>query len=811
MRSTRLAGALMLAAGALTALTVSSCSQKVRNLLVPNRPPTVTLTSAPYDTSGRYFYSYRLEWIGNDPDGRVDYFLYAIDPPLDGSPITWAKTTKNGEIFRFDSTRPDSSNPAQDRAADFHIFGIRAVDDRGDSSQMVLRAFYSYTVAPTVRITAPEPTHLAQAYVSPAVRINWEGTDPDGQLSNKPVKYKYKLFANSGSFTRDLILARKDTLRRYYAPHFIGWDSTSAETTTVSYTNLTPNADYLFVVVSFDEAKAYSPIFSLDTNMLDMRVTFAANLGPKICVFNEFFNFCWNGGYIIDPAREVPLEVPVAQKVSFNWYAEPGTGGADITAYRWRLGGDVSDETPRTNEVTDVSHWSSPSLNTTTAAVGPFYSDTTLRFYIEAQDNTGLKSLGVVRMTVVRPTFAKALGIVNDMRLVVDQLTATGYKVPTGLWPNKTECDTFLFARGGFPWRFYPAGTITPPGIFSGYQYDTIGTRVGALDQTISLAILGRYKHLVWIVDAKGATNNRDGTNSQTPSTSLRYMSSPNRVNTLASYVKLGGKLWMAGGGCAYANMIPFDRTNNGPRVWSNALGELVPGRMMYDFVHWRSEITSTVGQFNILRSTRAVGGWTGEGPLRDLNAPNYGLLPTFMRPKDPSLGDQWPTPNRAGQSATVFYQTLFDIEYVSLGNVIVEDFDTTFAAPRELAALDSLYETQTGTMQDPRDPTRQIPIINPVMTYYHGIENPPMLFTGFSIWSFARVDCLGLVDFVLQEVWKLPKSAPLARVRPSSMAQDVPVMLPAHEVAAGRPPGLPARGIGATVLGRPARPLNPR
>ena len=50
---------------------MSGCS-KITKMMVPNQPPTVKLTSAPYDTSGRYFYAYKLGWIGNDPDGRVD-------------------------------------------------------------------------------------------------------------------------------------------------------------------------------------------------------------------------------------------------------------------------------------------------------------------------------------------------------------------------------------------------------------------------------------------------------------------------------------------------------------------------------------------------------------------------------------------------------------------------------------------------------------------------------------------------------------------------------------------------------------------
>ena len=45
-------------------------------------------------------------------------------------------------------------------------------------------------------------------------------------------------------------------------------------------------------------------------------------------------------------------------------------------------------------------------------------------------------------------------------------------------WPAKTELDTFLFARGGVRWRYYqPATQLSPPGVFNGYDFDTLGTR----------------------------------------------------------------------------------------------------------------------------------------------------------------------------------------------------------------------------------------------------------------------------------------------------------------------------------------------
>ncbi len=58
-----------------------------------------------------------------------------------------------------------------------------------------------------------------------------------------------------------------------------------------------------------------------------------------------------------------------------------------------------------------------------------------------------------------------------------------------------------------------------------------------------------------------------------------------------------------------------------------------------------------------------------------------------------------------------------------------------------------------------------------PVMTYYHGFESGPVVFSGFPVWYFRRDQCQRLMDFVLQDVWGLDKhgaaaSAPVASRR---------------------------------------------
>src|SRR5215831_8818520 len=147
-------GALAAVIALLGAAGLNSCSTKVSGTLIPDQPPSVELTNAPVsaDTLNPYFYAYRVNWSGNDPDGRVDHYEYAIDPPsmvirdtskCNHGDTCWITTTKNEEILFFRATHPDpikGNNPPT--ASDFHTFVIRAVDNQGMRSPYKTRSFF---------------------------------------------------------------------------------------------------------------------------------------------------------------------------------------------------------------------------------------------------------------------------------------------------------------------------------------------------------------------------------------------------------------------------------------------------------------------------------------------------------------------------------------------------------------------------------------------------------------------------------------------------------------------------------------------
>jgi hypothetical protein len=752
---------------ALTALaalvTLPACDKKISLPEVFNQRPEVRLTNAPVESTSRYFYAYRLNWVGYDADGRVDHFLYAIDPPTTpGADTAWVTTRRSEEIIFFRASVPDSGGARE--ATDFHVFVIKAVDDLGMQSPVVSRAFFSYTVAPTVTIAAPRPSCLLDARVTPSVFIQWTGRDEDGQFTQKPVKYKYKLLKEGNNeFPVQLAIQNPDSLRRFYAPNFVGWDSTSAETTFVRYTRLVPNSRYVFVLIGIDEAGAYSPVFSCNSNMVSLNVGFAGNLGPIISMGNEFFNYTYpSGGVPAEDTGVIRVEVPYASPVRFFWVAFPEVEGAAIEAYRWCMDiEDLDDETARTNELTDVRHWSQWSLATQTGTVGPFTGDEpggpTHRFYIEARDINGLLSRGTIEFTVVRPTFDKELLIVDDTRLIPDFIVSPtrpdSLRPPSGDFPTAAELDTFLYAVGGVRWRMTPTGTLSPRGILTGYPFDTLGTRNGLENPilAVSLSKLGEYRHIVWYVDFKSSTYapgeiGGGPTHAVQPMTTLRYMSSPGRQNTLATWVVQGGKLWALGGAFGNATQASWNNRNNDVflTIYS-AYGQrpdLLPGRFMFDFAYWQSEFVVTKGPVQFPKSPRAVPDRPG--------TPDYALLPPVMDRKTSATDPLYPY-----RGSSSFYVTNLEYECLVQPNFILQDGDPDPDIEAPISTLDTLYNVTHNSTNYTQGPY-------PAMTSYRGVTDqvPSVIFSGFNIWSFKRQQCLELVDFVLGRTWGLQRQA---------------------------------------------------
>jgi len=739
LKALRRIGGLVLLGATLTAL---GCSKDAQLSPLANQRPTVQITQAPTDPQRAFFYAYEIRWAGFDDDGRIDHFLYCVDPPTEADVDTpWVKTTENRQTFLFQSENADSL--ASPTAKGFHTFVLKAVDDRGGLSAPESRSFTSFTVTPTVKFVNPTPNHLLSPTYGPSIRLNWSGTDPDGRTTTKPVYYKFKVFAEDNrEFDFLTMLVRPDSLRKYYAPDFAGWDSLGATATGIDIRDLLPDKRYVAVVVAFDEAGAYSPVFNYDVNMLYFNVSYAGLLGPRFTVYNEAFYYQYpSGGISLDPTGYIRAELPADQIVRINWFATPSSGGF-ISGYRWMIDGDIGDESPRTNEASDLKRWSQWSTLATGVRLPAFtlppgVNTETHYFYIEARDNVDQISLSVVEFTLVRATFEKELLFVDDTRFNPDVKLSNGnIDRPKGSWPTAAELDTFMFARGGMPWRTYPAGIVSPPGVFSGYAYDTVGTR-HVRDGVLRLSELARYRHIVWYADQKGASFDSEPFLARDPMSSLRYMAMPSHANNLATWVAQGGKLWLMGGGAATCLQTDWEKLTTSSAVFSNADGELVPGRFMYDLVRWRSEI-SVGSTSQAVKATRGYGRWPG--------APSYQELPDYLSEKSAATDPiSVYAPNRTNQSD--YYRTNFVAEAITKSNTVSEQVpgepDGVLASP-----LDTLYYTVGGSLGSERV----------VMTVYRGGDGAPVVFSGFPLWYFQRDAQIAILDWVLQRLWGLPR-----------------------------------------------------
>ena len=746
---------------ALAVLLLQGCTKTIHPL-IPNQPPSVRFTLAPIsaDPDNPVFYAYRVFWAGDDPDGRVDHFEYAIDPgPKD---TVWVNTPRSEEVLFFSSTTPEGikGDPVP-KARDYHVLVLRAVDNQGAMSPFKTRAFYSYTVAPSVEIVEPHPNEFIEEKVPPTLTVHWQGIDPDGQVNTRPVRYLFRLMPFD-PIHDGWKLGDPDSLYRMEKnAGFAGWDSTGGDTLFARFTNLTTDSHYLFLILARDEAGALSPQLSRRENMLSVEVNKAATLGPLIHVFNSFFDFTYDsGGYTVDELRWIKLQAPAGRPITFNWDAT-ATGGAAIGRYRWGVDlTSVADETPRGDEVNDYFHWSRG---------GPLEQSCTLVglppglhfLYIEAKDNNGFASLGIVAFKLVVPMFNQDLLIVDDSRRELDRFDDHGrLQTYTDFWPSATELDTFLFARGGYPWRQTqdpPSGVTSPPGVFAGYAFDTLGTRLGLQvpSNGVTLETLGRYRHVVWIVDPKGGAIKPASATDAFPVTVLCFMSDRGRASSLSAYVQAGGRVWLMGGGAATAsiNAFPEFAGNNvaGNPVWTNSDNELVPGRLMYDAAHWQSGFSNVKALVTVQRSPRAdeiaaspwahADRWTG-GEVR---SPDYRKLPEVMRPLE-SSGDRVP-PTRLARQAGLYYPNVLSCEYLMVPNVVTEDVDPSDTAVRTASTLDTLYDGSSLLLI--RSPA-------PLMTWYHGADANRFVFTGFTPWLFKREDCIGVTDFVLQDLWGL-------------------------------------------------------
>jgi len=727
--------ALRLAAGLVVTLALGSCAKHTPAILAPavaGGDLTLALASGPITITDSLSVSVYVAWSAAVPGASIDHVEYAPDPPslvaaAAHAETAWVATRLDHATLRFAARH----GPAQ---CDYNVVAVRAFDAAGRKSPVAVRAFYSYTVAPDVQIAVP-PAASGSLVVPHPFRLTWQGDDPDGPAPHAPASYFVRLVSLDG-VAGSAYLADPDSLRREaIATRWAGWRALRGDTSALVLDDslLPPGGRWLAAIVAVDILGATTPYMILGRNLLPFTVDPSA--GPQLHVYSPLIDYTSQPGSLTFVAAAAPAE----QLLTFHWDGLPPAGRAVET--RWALDlANPNDDTPRSGP-DDLAHWSAFTTGTGTAAF-------TLTAYgrhdlwIDARDDFGSFTTVVVKIDAFQATLDRELLIVDDTRLEPDRFAfRTGGGCPltyTKRWPSAAELDTLLYAVGGVPWRCaQDPAALTRPGLFAGYAFDTLGTRLGLEDpgSAPALAALLRYRRVLWLIDAASAQSPFGGT-------SLRAMSAPGRTSTLSAYVTAGGEVWLAGGGGAYASLVNFS-----PRNGADSL-RLGPGRLLYDFAHLRSAIAVSVAVAEPQRSAAARGGWSDQGPSGKLSAPDYSRLPATLRLRTPDT-DAIP-PTRTANQAGLVYPGASTWEYVAAPNDIREDVDPDPAVDRQASTLDTLYD-----VTNPQLSVRPAP----VMLYYHGLENAPFVFTGFDLWSWTHDDCQGLVDFVLHDIWGMNKA----------------------------------------------------
>ncbi|MFN8587398.1 MAG: hypothetical protein U0704_06310 [Candidatus Eisenbacteria bacterium] len=716
-----------------------ACSKRgYLGTMLPNARPVVTITQWPAAGTTGSTYAYELSWAAHDPDGAVVGYRWAVDPPAAaGADTAWVLTSENRRqfVFPLDSAVIGADGVARRQ----HVVAVEALDDRGDWSGPATIAFDATTIAPTVRFVSPVPSGLGSRYVGGTVSVAWTGEDLDGVGDRRPVAYRYRLFSASSDPPVNVVAAFPETLAGLFGPNYSTWDSLPGTRTSLTLTDLTLRQRHLLAIVATDEAGVTTSRFRLDENLLDLYADPTFTLGPQLTLYNDGFSYQYpSGGWFVDPSSFILQDFAAGTPITLKWRVRMQTGGY-VRGYRWAVDPvQLDDFTPRTDENTDLAHWSQwttatslnlPAFEPRASGVnGPHW------FYLLAEDDIGYRSLAVVQFTCYSPTFTRPLLVVNDTGFNLDKPVSGGcVDRPRGSWPTAAELDTFLYATGGKPWRCYPAGTTTTPGLFAGYDVDTIGTRTMTLGG-LSLGLLDRHRNVIWMTDidrARRFTGPAGSVTSAMPM--LRSLTQPGVANPLVVWLQQGGRLWVQGGGIAYATTIDYKPARGTPdNIFATSTGELAPGHFMFTFPHWRSEITlNTVVRAG--RTPNLRGDWAG--------APDYSRLPVLLAEKSTATDPLPPY-----RTTSDYFMRSFIGEYVSKPLSVIETDDTPEGTARSV--LDTLFTTQGGVAGPGW----------PIGTLYHGRESGPVLCTGFPLWYFQRPQAIELLDWVLQDWWGMTR-----------------------------------------------------
>ncbi len=161
-----------------SSIIYSGCDTSLGGSELENQPPRTFLTVSNIDRgeSERLSSQISISWWGNDPDGFIVGYEYAINDTTEGA---WSFTRKTDSVFVL----PISFGQDVDNV----LFKVRAIDNDGAIDRIGAKVVYPIRNSdPTVQINIPTKPSDPEAPADTTFNINsfeWQINDPDGLVN----------------------------------------------------------------------------------------------------------------------------------------------------------------------------------------------------------------------------------------------------------------------------------------------------------------------------------------------------------------------------------------------------------------------------------------------------------------------------------------------------------------------------------------------------------------------------------------------------------------------------------------------------
>jgi hypothetical protein len=150
----------------------ASCDAGITGDYIENQAPSTYMTIAGIDREDEFRLSsqIRISWWGNDPDGYLAGFEYAINDTSEGA---WSFTTRTDSTFILPIT--------EGQTVDDVLFKVRAIDNDGAKDPVGARL--RYPIINSTPSAAFKPTETPADTMFGIASFGWTIDDPDGLLN----------------------------------------------------------------------------------------------------------------------------------------------------------------------------------------------------------------------------------------------------------------------------------------------------------------------------------------------------------------------------------------------------------------------------------------------------------------------------------------------------------------------------------------------------------------------------------------------------------------------------------------------------